>query len=93
MIDLFNVKESIIQLKWIDGNLIMVQPPTMKLITQITTKEVEAQKNALLQMLNRNTSARKFTMQDINDLSIQQYKAVIEGLAKHSAEVENHPNV
>lgn len=93
MIDLFNMKESIIQLKWIDGNLIMMQPPTMKLITQISTKDVEIQKNALLEMLNRNTSARKFTIKDINNLSIQQYKAVIEGLAKHSAEVENHPNV
>ncbi|MBS4535835.1 hypothetical protein GOQ29_09430 [Clostridium sp. D2Q-14] len=94
MIDIDKYIDRTIALK-INGEVIKIQEPSIKLIKKFTALDgleddeiLDKQSELVTEILNNNTSAKKFKVNDIDKLPVSAIKAIIESIV----EVDQDPN-
>ena len=95
ILDLQAYNELSIPIKWVDGSLVKVNQPTLKIMKKITAvdeSDIGAMEVAVLDILNNNSSARKFTKKDTEILNITQFMSIVEAVVHFKEEVDQDPN-
>lgn len=95
MLDLRQIENVTVQITWVDGELITINQPTFGMVKKMSTideDDIAAQADLLVDLLNNNTSARKFKFADVKDLNLQQTQAVLQAVMNVKEEADENPN-
>ncbi|MDN6279281.1 MAG: hypothetical protein L0J50_12460 [Lactococcus lactis] len=95
MLDLQSMESQEIKIKWIDGELVSVNEPTFamfKKLSNINQDDNEGIGKVLVEMLNNNTSAKKFKASDLDPLNSGQLTALIQKLMGQKEVADQDPN-
>lgn len=95
MLDLQTYNDLSIPIKWTDGTLIKVNQPTlkfMKKVTSIDESNIDGMADAVLELLNNNSSSREFTKKDVESLNVKQFMAITEEVIYFKEQVDSDPN-
>lgn len=95
MLDLQAIESREIKIKWIDGELVSVNEPTFALFKKMSKTDQtndEAMGKVLIEMLNNNTSSKKFKLSDLDPLSTTQLTALMQKLMGQKEVADQDPN-
>lgn len=95
MLDLQAIESKEIKIKWIDGELVNVNEPTFALFKKMSSTDQSddvAMGKVLIEMLNNNTSSKKFKLSDLDPLNTGQLQALIQKLLGRKEEADQDPN-
>ena len=95
MLDLQAIESQEIKIKWIDGDLVSVNEPTFRMfkkMSNVDQADDEGIGKVLVEMLNNNTSSKKFKLSDLDPLTTGQITALIKKLTGQKEAADQHPN-
>lgn len=94
MLNLFEMKEKTIDIVWTDGKLMKIEQPTIKLLTEVSeADDIKAQCEYMAKILNRNKSAIKVEVQEVNNLTKSAFEALVNEILNYKEKVDNSKNV
>lgn len=95
MLNLQTLNNISIPITWTDGTLIKLNQPSfkfMKDVVSVQEDDIDGMSKVVLDIMNNNTSGRKFKKAEVEDLNISQVMAIVGEITNFKTEVDSDPN-
>lgn len=95
MLNLQTLNNISIPITWIDGTLVKLNQPSFKFMKDVVTvqeDDIDGMSKVVLDIMNNNTSGRKFKKAEVEGLNISQVMAIVGEITNFKAAVDSDPN-